>query len=478
MNGNDSGSRQISGRDILTVIFRRKVPVAVVAVIVAAATLTAASRTGSVYEAASKIFIRRSGPSPTTTTWTPYYGLEEEMNTEVEIAQSVDVMQRAVEVLNERGVYFQTQVGDSVMRRKPTIGDVAAGLSVTPIEMSNVLLVKYTGSNPSFVEAAANAVAEAYVEHRVEVRSSSGIEEYFRDQLSLLEAKLLDLITQQLHIRKESNIFDLEWQNQTAIARKSEIQEEMLKTRSQRLAEEEKLVLIRQRMEENPELGVPFSTFDSEKIGGNLLASYWTLRNQRDEKAAALTENNPEVRMLDKRIADMKQHIAEEVQRRIEEREFLVEDLKAEEAGYQASIDEISEEMRQVPDAVAQIEHLEKEINYTYDHYDKVLEKMLDSMASEADDIRLSNAKILSPASAHLTSVGRMQGVYVIFSILLGVVLGVGFGFLLENLDQSVRSATDVEDELGMTLLGSVPETRRLSGMTRRLDKTFGRKTQ
>jgi succinoglycan biosynthesis transport protein ExoP len=476
MNGNDTGARHFSVRDILAVVFRRKVPVTIVAVVVAATALTAASRTSSVYDATAKVFLRRSGATPLANSWTPFYGLEEEMNTEVEIVRSVDVMSRAVEILEEEGVYYETTVGDSVVRRDPTIGDISAGLSATPIEMSNVLLIKYTGSMPRFVEAAANAAAEAYVEHRIEVRSSTGIQGYFEDQLSMLEDRLLDLSSAELELRKESNIYDLEWQYQMTIGRKNEIEVELSKTTSERIAEEKKLQLYKQRLEKNPDLLVPFAYFEREKLGGQMLVEYWALRSERDEKAAVLTETNPEVKMLDKRIEEMEGRFREEVDRRLTEQEFLVEDLKAQEEGYRVSIAEIGDELRQTPDVVAQIKHLDREINYTYTHYEKLLEKMLDTMASEADDIRLSNAKIISPASVELTQVGRMQEVYVAFSILLGITLGVGFGFLLDNMDQSMRTAADVEDDLGVPLLGSVPDIRSLPELTRRVDRTFGRK--
>lgn len=474
MNGNDGGARQISARDLLTVIFRRKVPVTIVAVIVAAATLTAASRTGSVYEAASKIYLRRSGPNPLATSWTPFYGLEEEMNTEVEIVRSVEVMSRAVEILRERDVHFEQTVGDSIVRREPTIGDIAAGLAAVPIEMSNVLIVKYTGSMPRFVQAAANAAAEAYVEHRARVRSSSGIDEYFGEQLAVVEERLLDLLTRQLHLRREYNIQDLEWQNRMSITRLNEVQAALAEVKVERLTQEKKLDLAKQRMEEDPDLLIPFPGFGRKKIGEQMIAEYWRLRSQRDDKAALLTETNPEVRILDEKIAMMEERLREQVKADLIDQEFLVEDLKAEEASYEATIAGIVEEIRQTPDAIARIDHLQREIQYTYLHYEKLVEKMLDTMASEADDMRLSNAKIISPATAQLTKVGRMQGLYVAFSILLGVTLGVGFGFLLENLDQSVKSAADVEEELGVTLLGSVPELRRMSKFTQRIDRTFG----
>ncbi len=477
MNGSDTGDRHFSLRDILAVVFRRKVPVTIVAVAVAAATLTAASRTSSVYEASARVFLRRSGATPLMTSWTPFFGLEEEMNTEVEIVGSVDVMSRAVEILKDDGVYFEMAAGDSVIRREPTIGDIAAGLSATPVEMSNVILVRYAGTMPNFVEAAANAAADAYVEHRIRVRSSTGIEDYFRDQLALLEARLLGLIAAELEMRKEASIYDLEWQYQMAIGRKNEIEVELARTMSERIAEEGKLQLYKQRLEENPDLLVPFAQFEHEKLGGQMMVEYWALRSARDEKAVMLTETNPEVRMLDKRIEQMEARFDEEVTRRLIEKEFLVEDLKALEYGYRSTIWEISEELKQTPDAVAQIRHLAREINYTYMHYEKMLEKMLDSMASEANDIRLSNAKVISPASAHLTRVGKMQGVYVVFSILLGLSLGIGFGFLLDNMDQSMTTAADVEDDLGVPLLGSVPDIRSLPELTRRVDRSFGNKS-
>ena len=102
---------------------------------------------------------------------------------------------------------------------------------------------------------------------------------------------------------------------------------------------------------------------------------------------------------------------------------------------------------------------------------------MLDAMASEADDIRLSNAKIISPASAEMSTAGQMQAVYVFFSILLGISLGIGFGFLLENMDHSVRSVSDIEDALGIPVLGSVPESRGMPKLTRRVDMTFGKRS-
>ena len=134
MNGEELTRAQISTREILTVIFRRKVPIVLCAVLVAAAALTAASRAKSVYQATAKVLLRRMGPTALATTWTPFYGLEEEMNTEVEIVTTAWVLERAVEILKEKGVCIHEEVGDSLVTRAPTIDDLAGGLSAEPVE--------------------------------------------------------------------------------------------------------------------------------------------------------------------------------------------------------------------------------------------------------------------------------------------------------------------------------------------------------
>ena len=469
MNNNDNGRPPISTREILTVVFRRKVPILICAILVAAVALTAASRTTSLYEATVKVLVRRTGPTALATTWTPFFGLEEEMNTEVQIVSTTSVLEIALQRLKENNRYISEKVGDSVFTRQPTLGDVGAGISAEAVEMSNVILIHYRGADPNFAAWAAEAVAEAYVEHRIMVRKSGGIEDFFEDQLRRTEERLIDLKEHEMDLRKEGEIYDIEFQQNIAIRNKGEFELKLGEVRSDRISEERKLESVKRRLEEDPDLLLPFPEFAGDKLINEMLASYWRLRADRDEKASMYTDTSPEVKMLDDRVQKMKNRFRDEVERRIKEKEFLIEDLKSQEAGLEHSIKEVAEQLRQTPDILAQIQHVEKEIYYTYSHYDHLLSKMLETVVSEANDSRVSNAKVISGASVSATRAGQMKSVYVIFSILLGLTLGVGFGFLLENLDHSVKSADDVEDLLGVPVLGSIPDSGRISDYTHRV---------
>jgi succinoglycan biosynthesis transport protein ExoP len=465
-NNHEVVRAQVSVREILTVVFRRKIPILLCSVVVAAVALTAASRTSREYEGTVKVLLNRMGATALATTWTPFYGLEEEMNTEVEIVSTSAVLESALELLEEREINVSTRVGDSLVTRKPTLDDLAAGISAVPVEMSNIILIKFRGTDPNFAAYAAEAVAEAYVEHRVLVRKTGGIEDFFEDQLRRTEERLIDLKEHELALRKEGQIYDLELQQTVAIRNRSEFEFKLGEVRSERIADERKLEAIKRRLKEDPDLLLPFPELAGDKLVEEMLASYWRLRLERDEKAAVFTDQNPQVKMLDDRLDNMKKRFHDEINRRIKEKEFYLEDLRAQEVGLQHSIDDISDQLKETPDIVAQIDHIQKEIFYTYTHYNTLLGKMLETVVSQANDTRASNAKVISDASVVATRAGKMKSVYVAFSILLGVTLGVGFGFLLENLDHSLRSTDDVEDLLGVPVLGSIPESGTLSEMT------------
>ncbi|HVP58890.1 MAG TPA: Wzz/FepE/Etk N-terminal domain-containing protein [bacterium] len=472
MNGNDTGGSQISSREILTVIFRRRVPIIVCGLIVTAAALSAAARSRSVYDATAKVLVKRTGATALATSWTPFYALEEEMNTEVQIVTSQPVIERAVQILNEKGVSVVVAKKKAKTSRPPTTDDLAAGVSAEPLAKSNIMFIRFRGSDPKFVGEADDAIANAYVEYRVQVRKSVGLDEYFGEQIGTLENKLLDLSKNEMDLRMKGRVYDLEWQQRVTLNREFEIHLELNKTTSKRVSEEGKLAAMKARMAADPGLLWPFEVDTDDHFGQLLLTDYWNLHRERDEAAAKYTAANPQVKILDDRLAKMEQRMREETQRRMRDKEFLIEDLKATETAYQKEIDKINADLVLDPDIVAKIDYLQRQIQYTYMHYDKVLEKMLDTMASEANDIRISNAKVISSAEVRLTAAGQMKMVYVVFSVLLGLTLGVGFGFLLENLDHSVKSASDIEDAVGVPLLGSIPETRRASGVGRRAKGT------
>jgi capsular polysaccharide biosynthesis protein len=85
---------------------------------------------------------------------------------------------------------------------------------------------------------------------------------------------------------------------------------------------------------------------------------------------------------------------------------------------------------------------------------------MMDTQISETEDQRMVNAKVLNPATVSLSFVQQRKGLFALFAALLGISLGLALAFLLEGLDHTMRTPEDVELNLGVRLLGSIPELK------------------
>ena len=73
------------------------------------------------------------------------------------------------------------------------------------------------------------------------------------------------------------------------------------------------------------------------------------------------------------------------------------------------------------------------------------------------------NAKVLSPATVTVSFVQQRKSLFALFAALLGLSLGLALAFLMEGLDHSLRTPDDVGNQLGVPLLGSIPEFRPLA---------------
>ncbi len=97
------------------------------------------------------------------------------MATQIEIIRSERVASRAVKILGvERSAAAVAQWREATNAKIPLeryfAGVLSRGLGAEPLRGSNVINLSFSGSDPTFVQAAANAFAQAYMDVSVELR--------------------------------------------------------------------------------------------------------------------------------------------------------------------------------------------------------------------------------------------------------------------------------------------------------------------
>jgi uncharacterized protein involved in exopolysaccharide biosynthesis len=460
--------RQFSTRDMLAMVFRRKWVILSIFFITLAMGISASLKTTSEYQAVAKVLLRRSEGSSFQKTRSPYLGLEEEMNTEIEILRSDPVLMRAIAEIEreivgvsdeEKALLFPPEE-PGVKWQKPTPKWIDKNLQAEPIEKSNVIMIRFRHTNPAAARMLADAVANSYVAERISVRRSPMLESFFQERSHDIQEKLLDLRTELGQVQVEAGIYDQEWQQRLNLGTLDDLRQQLLQVRVRRETEESKIRTVRKLVANEPNVMVPILEFEDNR-------AFQELRTKLIDKTAVLAElrgkylpDHPKVKQAESLVSQLQTELRREIETQVQMRESELETIRAQEIALERAVREVVEEMNRIPKYEPMLRQLEREITNTTELYEQIAVKMVDTQISETEDQRMVNAKVLSPATVSLSFVQQRKSLFSLFAAMLGLSLGLALAFLLEGLDHTFKSPEDVEIHLGVPLLGSIPDLR------------------
>jgi uncharacterized protein involved in exopolysaccharide biosynthesis len=107
---------------------------------------------------------------------------EEDLNSEVEILSSQDLLRKVVLETNLQHHVWFNWGNDDAKATAIAVRKLASNLDIEPIRKANVISVSYRSSNPQLAAKVLNALASGYMEKHLEVRRPSGEFKFFEQQ--------------------------------------------------------------------------------------------------------------------------------------------------------------------------------------------------------------------------------------------------------------------------------------------------------
>ncbi|HUV30020.1 MAG TPA: Wzz/FepE/Etk N-terminal domain-containing protein [Acidobacteriota bacterium] len=125
----------------------------------------------------------------------------------------------------------------------------------------------------------------------------------------------------------------------------------------------------------------------------------------------------------------------------------------------QAAMDELTARINLVPEYEARLAQLDREISATTDLRDRFQRQQESSTISQAliQDASLSSNRVVEPAKLSLSPTKPNRGKIVILGVILGLMIGGAVAFLVELLDSSFKKPDEVEEVMGLPVLGIAP---------------------
>lgn len=462
-------------RIILGIIWRRKFIILLGFLSVFLTAVLGSKLMTPVYESSSKIYIDSSGTSSELLAdlgvQTNSKGSSDDIDDIIEKIKLSPLIGRVIEKLQ-----LQDRKGNLMEVKDLTESNFIVYaifprpyVEVTQVDDTN--LIEITGSSTDREQAAmiANTIATLYIEDDLFQRQA-GYQEaktFIEGQIVLTQNVYIDELEKMKRFRLENNSPDLDAEIQATIDRLKGLTTDQQAAVVNIAETQATIASLKQQLEREQISRISNTIFNDNSRIQSLKSN---LSDLNQELAGALVEktpDHPDVQVIQKKIDKIKSELTAELVLHKESAGNLQE-LQRQLASQKAQYLSINKEIEKILSTISLFP--EKQFSKTqYDLSLSVNENLYSSLLETLNEIglaqamTLSDVKLVEPAIAskidEISSPNLLLNT--ILGILCGVMFGFGLGFLMEYMDNTVKTSDDL-NQLQLTHLGSVPRLGKL----------------
>jgi succinoglycan biosynthesis transport protein ExoP len=327
---------------------------------------------------------------------------------------------------------------------------------VTPIRNSQLVVVKFRSPDAEYAAAAANALAEQYIQQNLEFRVSATTQtnSWLTSQLEE-QRKLVEQSDQKLQDYKEQhNAVSVDDKQNIVVQKLNAINQQLVDARIARLDKEANYKTLADLQAR----GEPLDSFPAVMASPVVQKLKADIAQKESERAKLGTQYGPAypaMRDLAKQIDAAKQDLASEIQKVVGSVQAEFEAAKAKEAGLQQSLDAQQQEALGLDRKMLEYSQLQREADSNRQLYENLLSRAKETGAAE--EYRGTNIQIIDRAEVPRAPVLPQTSRDLFVSALGGLFLAVGLAFGFEYLDSRIKVPEEIKTYLHLPFLGMIP---------------------
>jgi uncharacterized protein involved in exopolysaccharide biosynthesis len=483
-------SFSISAKDIVAIGFRRKRIIILCFTAISLGAVLLGVFSPASYQAHTKLLVKRERVDPVVTPGQDAPVVmhddvtEEELNSEVELLESDDVLRQVVIATglhNHRSLFGKS---DEATRIAKAIQRLRSSLQVEAMKKSNLISVTYSSGDAPLCTAVLKKLNDTYIEKNTDVHRPHGQYKFFEQQAERYKAELNQAEQQLKQFATEPGGVSPLLARDNTLQKLSEFKAALDQARAEMAATEEKI-----RTLEKQEATLPgrITTQLREIDDAALLQQYKsTLLNLELKRTELLTKYQPTyplVQEVDKQIADTRAQLAAAESKPVREQttdenpthQYVSTELAKAKADYSALQARVAATQAIVATYRTQSEQLEQKgivhqdlvrVQKTdEDNYLLYLKKREEARMSDALDQRgILNVIVAEQPLVPVLPVGS-PFMTIVLGFVLAAIVSIGTALAVDYLDPSFRTPSEILDELNIPVLAAVPYHGSPNGM-------------
>ncbi len=373
---------------------------------------------------------------------------------QLEVIKSRSVAQKAALILNPALKGEELENTASLIQSSIRVSQASE-------RQPGIIFITAFHSSPEMAAKIANAVAKAYQEEDLSSRTRN-----FQETYTFLTEKLLQLKEDLAKSRKKlaefkrKNNLLLVGNLDMDMEKLSEFNAQYISTRAKRLELEVKLQQFKALSKEEKLIACS-SFFPDNSVIQELKGELTHSKIQLSEALQKYKEKFPEVQHLKERIKLLEKMLEEEIDKSLITLETTINSLKAKEEALSKAINDYRKDAQVLSQKQSEFNLLQQEVNTNQEIYLLLTKKLTEADISK--DLQESRVRILDYAQVPSSPIRPKKRMNILFSLVMGVFMGVGLSYIREFLDVTVKDAEEVEKFLGTIVLGKIPKVKDLN---------------
>lgn len=396
------------------------------------------------YQASTTLVVNYKGADPVSGAMMPSGMISGYMATQGDIIQSKTVALGVVDALRLAELSTVQRDFQQATEGRGDIRDWLAELllrnvNVVPARESSVITITFTGTDPAFAAAVANAFAAEYQKTSIQlkVQPLKQASAYFNEQLRELRDKLEQAQTRLSTYQQDNGLVSVDQRLDVETARLNELSSQLVLVQSQAADAASRQNTARGVAGESPDVV-------ANPLVQNLKASLTQAEARLSDLAQRLGANHPQYQGAKADVEKQRAELAVQMNITYGSLGGVARNVRQRQAQLEAAVAAQKARILELNSARDKLAILARDVDSAQRTYDAASARF--SQTSIEGNANQTDVAVLSPALAPTRPSSPRMLLNVFVAILFGTGFGMGLALLLEMIDRRVHSADDVLD--------------------------------
>jgi polysaccharide biosynthesis transport protein len=465
-------SQESTLREYMRVLIKRKYLVIAVATGIFMAVAVASLRETPVYDAVGRIAVNKADSNlisfKDSTPDTDYVYEQSDLDTEVHILQSDLMALQVIRKLNldkrpEFGGHSDQKQANLVAdplqadstRTSALLASFHGRLRVSLIPNTRIMEIHFTSTDPQLAASTVNTLAATYVEQNYQTKFESTMvaSDWLAKQLVGLQMKVETSQEKLVRYQKEHEILGTDEKTNIITEKLDELNKEMTVAESDRMQKE---AVYRQTQSNDPvAIAAAIVSDPASVLLDKLREQQASLRIQIADLSIQFGPSYPKVAQLNNQLKEIDRQFQTETDKAVDHLKGQYLAALQREEMLRSAFDKQKQEANKLNESAIEYSILKRDLDSNRTLYEGLLEKMKEAEVTAG--LRSNNFRIIDaarvPTSPSEPNIPRNLS----FALVLGIISGLGLAFLLENMDNTVRTPEQAQAISGLASLGMIP---------------------